>query len=329
MLKLIHGSNYYISHKHLIELKKGSKETEYAIIEGDSIQDSAEIFVKDQSFGMFKTSTVTIVKRFFKNPKKISLEKKIIEELSKADLKNLELIFWEDQDLFENKRKAKPKITAKKPRATSKLDTYLKNNAEIELNEEFSQRKIEEWIREQFNKDKIKISSPDLQKFIQRVGNNLAIIDSEIEKLILLLKSENRTEIKLSDIEEVTTLYQQDYKIWDLTDAFFNKDKKKALEVLDNLLVNPARDFPMIIGSLLKQIKTIYLVKKYINDPRRLMSKLRMPPFLYYKAESVAKRTELNTLKLMNKKIIDLDYSIKQGKIDVKLGLDLLIITLS
>jgi len=329
MLRLIHGNNYYISHKHLLEIKKSSKETEYAIIDGDSIQDSAEIFVKDQSYGMFKTSTVTIVKRFFKNPKKISLEKKIIEELSKADLSTIELIFWEDQDLFEKKKKSKAKATNKKPRATSKLDTYLKNNAQIELNEEYSQREIEEWIRGLFIKESIKISTNTLEKFIQRVGYNLAILDSEVEKLILLLKAESRNEITPNDIETITSLYQQDYKIWDLTDAFFDKNKKKALEVLDNLLVTPARDFPMIIGSLLKQIKTIYLVKKYLNDPRRLMSKLRMPPFLYYKAESLAKKIDINTLKLMYKKFIDLDYSIKQGKIDVKLGLDLLIITLS
>lgn len=329
MLRLIHGNNYYISHKHLLELKKNSKDTEYAIIDGDTIRDSAEIFVKDQSFGMFKTSTVTIVKRFFKNPKKISLEKKIIEELSKSDLANIELIFWEDQDLFEKKKKSKPKATGKKPRATSKLDTYLKNNAQIELNEEFSQREIEEWIRGQFIKESIKISTNTLEKFIQRVGINLAILDSEVEKLILFMKSEHRSEITLNDIETITSLYIQDYKIWDLTDAFFDKNKKKALDVLDSLLVVPARDFPMIIGSLLKQIKTIYLVKKYLNDQRRVMSKLRMPPYAYYKAENLAKKIDINSLKLMYRKFIDLDYSIKQGKIDVKLGLDLLIITLS
>jgi len=114
-----------------------------------------------------------------------------------------------------------------------------------------------------------------------------------------------------------------------LTDAFFNKDQKKALEILDILLVNPQQDFPMIIGALLKQIKTIYLVSKYRDNPRIVMSKLRLMPFIYYKAEHLTRAISLDKLRLMYRKFINLDYSIKQGKIDVRLGLDLLIMTLS
>jgi DNA polymerase III delta subunit len=334
MLKLIHGENYYLSHKRLKEIKNSSKEVEFAFIDGDYINDVGEIFVSGQSFGMFKTSTVTIVKRFFKNPKKISLEKKIIERLQKEDVKSIDLIFWEDEDIYATRRKSKPKkpakdTVAKKPRATSKLDTFLKNFAEIEENKNLTPIQIEKWIMDGLTKNGIKASLSCVQAIVKRVGTSQALLDEELNKLSLYLNSEKRKDLTIKDVEFVTSFYQQDYKIWDLTDAFFNKNQKKALEILDILLVNPQQDFPMIIGAVLKQIKTIYLVSKYKHDTRTVMSKLRMMPFMFYKAENLARNISPKMLKLMYQKFIDLDYSIKQGKIDVRLGLDLLIMTLS
>jgi DNA polymerase III delta subunit len=330
MLKLIHGDNYYASHKRLLELKKLSKDIEFNVIDGDTINDSAEIFISEQSYGMFKTSTVTIVKRFFKNPKKISIEKSIIEKLSKSDVSTIELVFWEDSNIFAKKRKSKAKATtSKKPRATSKLDTYLKNNAKIEENINLSEEHIKEWIKDELKKYGVSGSTEAINAIILRVGVDQSILDEELNKLSLYLNSESRKELKKEDVEFVTTFYQKEFQIWDLTDAFFNKDQKKAMEILDAILLNPARDFPMIIGAVLKQIKTIYLVSKFRNDSRTGMSKLKLPPFMYYKAESLARKISKDMLKLMYRKFIDLDYSIKQGKIDVKLGLDLLIMTLS
>jgi DNA polymerase III delta subunit len=343
MLKLIHGENYYLSHKRLLELKNTSDQVEYAIIDGDTINDPAEIFVSEQSFGMFKTSTLTIIKRFFKNPKRVSLEKKIIEKLEKSDISAIELIFWEDVDIYAKKRKGKSKASktatgvgsdggmaiAKKPRATSKLDTYLKNNAQVEDNKNLSMSQTEEWIKDVLGKYGISASTQVVKLIIERAGINLSLLDEELNKLSLYLNAEGRKELKPEDVESVVCFYQKDFQVWDLTDAFFNKDQKKALEILDVLLVNPQQDFPMIIGAILKQIKTIYLVKKYRDNPREAMSKLELMPFLYYKAENLARRISVDMLRMMYRKFIDLDYSIKQGKIDVKLGLDLLILTLS
>jgi len=340
MLKLIHGENYYLSHKRLLELKKTSNDVEYAVIDGDTINDPAEIFVSEQSFGMFKSSTVTIVKRFFKNPKRISLEKMIIEKLEKSNISSMELVFWEDVDIYAKKGKAKPKASntatgagsvanAKKPRATSKLDTFLKNNAQIEDNKNFSMAQTEEWIKDELGKYGVNATTENVKLIIERVGTNLSLLDEELNKLSLYLNSDGRKDLKSEDIESVVCFYNKDYQIWDLTDAFFNKDQKRALEILDVLLVNPQQDFPMIIGAIFKQIKTVYLVSKYRDNPRIVMSKLRLMPFLYYKAEHIARRIPLDMLRLMYRKFIDLDYSIKQGKIDVKLGLDLLIMTLS
>ena len=187
----------------------------------------------------------------------------------------------------------------------------------------------EEWIKDGLGKYGIKASTENVKLIIERVGTNLSLLDEELNKLSLYLDSEGRKDLTSDDINSVVCFYQKDFRVWDLTDAFFNKDQKKALEILDILLVNPQQDFPLIIGAILKQIKTIYLVSKYKDNPRIVMSKLKLMPFLYYKAEHIARRTSIDMLRLMYRKFIDLDYSIKQGKIDVKLGLDLLIMTLS
>jgi DNA polymerase III delta subunit len=362
MLKLIHGENYYRSFSDLQKIKSENIDKEVSIVDGDTIQDVAQIFVNNESYGLFKSSNLTIVKRFFKNPKKISLEKKIIEKLEKSNADFTNLIFWEDKNIFsETRKKAKPKAKTKKPRATSKLNTYLKNNAEVKQNDNLAPDQLFNWVHAKFVEEQINISSKVCEDLILRVGQNQAILSGEIDKLKLWVKAGAKAGAKAgvdagidagakidisvktdegaiantgstitsAIINEVTVLYEQDYQTWDLTDAFFYKNKIKALKILKRLLINPQQDFPLIIGSVLRQLKIIYTVKKYSSDSRIVMSKLRLAPFVFTKAQRIAQSFSFLELKLMYQKFIDLDYSIKSGKIDVKLGLDLLIITLS
>jgi len=330
MLKLIHGENYYQDVLDLNQIRLGKEGKEVSIVDGDQVQDVGEIFINNESYGLFNSSNITIVKRFFKNPKKISLEKKIIEKLEKSDIKSLDLVFWEDTNIFaSSKKKAKSKATAKKPRATSKLNTYLKNNAEVKQNDNPSTSQISEWARQKLEKENVKISSVLIQDLIARVGQNQSILSGEIDKLILWARANGSERIDKNVLENILIFYDQEYQIWDLTDAFFFRNKEKALKILDKILINPQSDFPIVIGAILRQVKIIYFVKKFSNDPHLVMSKLRLIPFIYSKANKIAQNFSLVQLKVMFQKFIDLDYSIKLGKIDVKLGLDLLIVTLS
>jgi DNA polymerase III delta subunit len=314
----------------LESLKSDNKEKEVSIINGDSITDVGEIFINNESYGLFNNKNLTIVKRFFRNSKKISLEKKVIEKLEKCDISNQNLIFWEDKNIFTVSRvKAKPKTIAKKPRATSKLNTYLKNHAEIKQNDEISVGQIHQWIKKEFEKEKVVISDRIINDFIVRVGTNQSLLASELNKLVLWARADQDKNINNKVLDEVTILYEKDYQTWDLTDAFFSKNKVQALKVLKRLLKNPQQDFPMVISSVLKQLKIIYVIKKYNNDPRLVMSKLHLLPFIFTKAQRMAQNFSLKDLKVMYQKFINLDYSIKLGKIDVKLGLNLLIMTLS
>ena len=330
MLRLIHGENYYQSFLDLEQLRTQNKDKEISIVNGDVIQDVGDIFVNNESFGLFNSGNITIVKRFFRNSKKISLEKKIIEKLQKSDLTTLNLIFWEDTNIFaKSYKKSKTKTAAKKPRATSKLNTYLKNLAEVKQNDKLEIPQLTTWVKEEFMADKITISAQSINDLIARVGQNQALLASEINKLKLWAKANASLNITKEVVSEVTILYEQDYQTWDLTDAFFAKNKVKALTILDILLQNPQQDFPMVIGAVLRQLKTIFLIKKYSSQPSLIMSKLHLMPFLFGKAQRLASNFSIKDLKLIYQKFINLDYAIKLGKIDVKLGLDLLIITLS
>ncbi|MFH1612195.1 MAG: DNA polymerase III subunit delta, partial [bacterium] len=96
---------------------------------------------------------------------------------------------------------------------------------------------------------------------IERVGNNLQKLVNEIEKLILYV-GEN-TKINLKDVEDVTS----DIKIntiFELCSAIANKQKKKAILILEKL--SKTEEPLKILFFLTQQLRKIWRAQNYFKN---------------------------------------------------------------
>lgn len=126
-------------------------------------------------------------------------------------------------------------------------------------------------------------------------------------------------------------------KIFDLVDAFGEKNAKKAHQELSKLLEKDEAElyiFTMIVG----QFRNILIIKDYLNPNDKAQSsnqaqnskfqiakELGMHPFVAQKTSFQAKNFTLDELKKIYQKLMDFDIKIKTGEIEPRLALDLLI----
>lgn len=331
MLLFIHGDNQYASLNRLKQVRESYKGSSI-VIDGDTIDDPVRIFSSTDSISMFTPKLLTVVKRFQNNPKKISLGTRIVERLQGKGFADIDLIFWEDHNTEANKYSYKPKkpVTAKKKQVTTakplSLSKYLLENAKVETFAPLNTPQLQQWLQTGLSNLGIANGSLFVNRILARCGSDQLILESELQKLGLYLKARGQTKLELLDLD-ILTPYEQEVKIWDLTDAVCSRNKTRTLELLDSLITGP-ESYPLIFSAILKQLKQIYLAQKFARDRERFMKVLALKPYTYSKLVSFARGFTATQIKTLYSKLVNLDFAVKQSKINVELGLDLLIATL-
>lgn len=168
---------------------------------------------------------------------------------------------------------------------------------------------------------KVNIDDNTIQYFIETCGTSMLTLINEIRKLIEYVGEDGT--IKKADIDKLS-IKELDSVIFDLTDNIGKKDIIKSLQILKELLYNK-EPIQKILITLYNHFKKIYMVILAEEYHMGIAESLDLKPnqmFLttkYKKQATYFKKTEL---KQILKKLIDLDYNSKQGKIDVNVGLE-------
>ncbi len=169
------------------------------------------------------------------------------------------------------------------------------------------------------------ISNSDLNYFIDRVGNNLDILENEAKK-ILIYKDDN-FDITREDITNLTSK-NIDIDIFKLIENIINDNKIEALETYHEMLKYNEEPIKIII-MLANQFRIIYqskiLYQKGYTEAN-IASNLKIHPYRIKLALQTCRRFKEHTLLKYLSKLADLDYDIKTGKIDSTLGLELFIL---
>ena len=175
--------------------------------------------------------------------------------------------------------------------------------------------------------DDYKIDSKTLDYFINRVGSNLEIISSEIEKL-KLFKLDNKIILK-DDIDSIC-IENINIDIFKFVDDIINKNKKEAIITYKELL--KINEEPIkIIAILASKFRLMYqactLTKKGYTEDKisEILGVHKYPVHLAILAGY--KYNQELILKYLND-LADLDIGIKTGVKDKDLGLELFILGL-
>lgn len=212
--------------------------------------------------------------------------------------------------------------------------------AEIEEFSTPADFKFESWIKNRIGRLGGKISKDALGALIISLGKGLAQKDrsgkinqsynlweasNEIEKLV------NYREGKEIEKEDVELLVKSkvDMNIFNLIDSISSKNKNKAALLLNKQIeegLNENYILTMFVYQFRNLIKIKSLLDQGFANPQ-IVARTKMHPFVVQKTVQQCQKFEMEALKKIYQKLFDADLAIKTGKMDARLVLDLLVVS--
>ncbi len=142
-----------------------------------------------------------------------------------------------------------------------KLVKLINNNGttkKVEANSEY----LSDYVNDYLKKKNYKMSSMDINIFINRVGNNIDNIKNELDKL-MLYKIDDKV-INNSDIMLLTE-ENTDNSVYDLVSALLKNNNSKAIKLYKDFVMNGI-DLNQIIAIIASQIRLLFQVKRLYNS---------------------------------------------------------------
>lgn len=150
-----------------------------------------------------------------------------------------------------------------------KFSKLIKKKGEIFLSKKLYDNQLPAWISSYLQSNGFQIKPKALNLLVDHIGNDLARIVNEIEKLSLNLgKEKNITE---DDIEKFIGI-SKEYNIFELQNAFSNKDAAKAIRIIQYFNANPkAVPIQLILPSLYSYFSKILTVYQMYDKSERAL----------------------------------------------------------
>ena len=173
-----------------------------------------------------------------------------------------------------------------------------------------------------------KITQRDMELLLTKTGTDMGNLRMELEKLICY--TEGRDVVTGQDIEEICTT-QTTNRIFDMVRAVTEKNQERALELYYDLLT--LKEPPMrILFLLAKQYRQLLQVKQFGAaglSQTEMASKLGVPTFAVRNIVSCARAYSISELEQAVRDFVDAEESVKTGRLEDKLSVELLIIKYS
>jgi len=190
--------------------------------------------------------------------------------------------------------------------------------------------RLKNWAKKEIENCGVKISEEAVNRLVDFTGGNLWRLSGEIQKLVLYKNKDKRI-----NIEDVVLLVKPKIEtdIFKTIDAISEKRKNVAISLLHQHLKegdNPIYLLTMINFQfrnllILKSEDSDYRFNKSYGDVWALSKKLGMNPYVVRKTMQQIGKFSLEELKKIYRKISQIDFGIKTGKVDPEAALDLFI----
>ncbi len=198
-----------------------------------------------------------------------------------------------------------------------KLFTLLVDKKNLSRNFEIMDaRKLEDWVKREFQARDCSISTVLAKRLISLVGDDTNRLVCEIDKL------SNFKEKGEISVESVGALISSEVEpnIFNLLDAITAKNKVRALELLYKELKG-GRDPHYLLTMIAYQFRNLLIVKDLLmrgESSQTISKKAGLHPFVVRKSQAHVSQPEIRDLKLFFRKIASIDMFAKQGKIDIE-----------
>ena len=192
-----------------------------------------------------------------------------------------------------------------------------------ELNKQDSTQ-LMQWAAGILTKDGKKITKPVMEYFLERTGDDMENIRTELEKLICYTMG--RDVITVEDVEAIGTVHVTN-RIFDMVAAIVAGNTKKAMDLYEDLLT--LKEPPMrILFLIARQFNQILQVKELLAagcGKGDIASKIKVPPFAAGKLITQAKAFTREQILSYVQLCVESEEAVKTGRMADRMAVELLI----
>jgi DNA polymerase III subunit delta len=198
----------------------------------------------------------------------------------------------------------------------------LKKFAYIEKVDDIETAKYPEFVKNYFLEKGYTIDQKAAATLIERTGNDYQLMATEADKLMIFAYEQ-----KYIAEEDVLSLVSRNLEenIFELTNALLSKNQYKTIEIFYDLIARN-EDPLRILNNISSKIKELMQAKIMINQgysQEQLAEHFKISSGRAYYLFKNAKAMSLDLLEKHLEKLALLDYEIKAGQKDKKLGVEL------
>lgn len=310
LIYVYYGKNEYLIEKHLNEKITSLNVDDININKYDLLENTSDDILEDLRTVSFFTEKKIIV---VKNLNYVLKENEVITEqwvkyLTKPNVDVVLLIILDE--MIDNK---------------TPIGKAIFNNAIIEQVKELPKDDYPEYVNTMVNKYNYKISKKATHELLERTNNDLLLISQELEKLMLF-----SYDSKSISEEDVVLLVSRNLEenIYELTNSLIEHNSAKTIEIYYDLMAKneePLRVMNNIVGKIRELMHTKLLLEKGYSQAD-IQDHFNIKSGRAFYLLKNANQVSYSILEEYIKKLATLDYEIKSGKIDKKIGLELFLL---
>ena len=311
-LYLFYGEERYLLDNSLKKVKKIFGEMlqgiNYVILD-ESLLDDLIYNIESPAFGYDKKLILVKNSGLFKKDGRKKSGTPLQEKIASYILENMDVIEESVVLVFVEEAVDKNNV----------FEAINKNGIVCQF-DELNQTQLIRKLKQIANAYKVNADENVLAYLIDVSGTNMQFLINEIRKLIEYA-GENGSITKES-IDKLA-IKQIDSVVFELTDNLGTRNIKKALEILNNLIYQK-EPLQKILITLYNHFKKLYLCKIAVKLNKDIVTSIGLKPnqtFLVTKyKKQCATFTEIELRMILNE-LTNLDYSFKNGKLDIDIGL--------
>jgi DNA polymerase-3 subunit delta len=211
-------------------------------------------------------------------------------------------------------------------KANNRLLKSLAPQAKVKGFAPLSDRDLSNWVQNRIKEGGGKISPVALKLLVEMVGADLWTMNGEIDKLLAYCSGQLITEDHVKQL----TSYAREANIFALVDAILEGRRTQAQQLLHRLLRDGASP-SYILAMITRQLRLIVMAKdmgKKRSGAGAVGSLESVSDYSLQKASKQARAFTLDRIKEAYNKVLEADISIKTGKYEGDLALNLLVVEL-
>jgi len=192
----------------------------------------------------------------------------------------------------------------------------------IEKIREMDKKEYPEFVRNMFKKYGYTITDDAIESLLERTNLDFTLMSQEAEKLMLFAYDTKEIQEKAVLLLVSRNLEEN---IFELTNALLSKNQTKTIEIFYDLVArneDPLRILNNIVSKVRELMHTKLLIEKGYRQ-EQIAEHFHIKSGKAYYLVKNAQGIPFVQLESHLKKLSKLDYDIKSGKIDKKLGLEL------